>query len=357
MSVHEKRLATLQQKLPETFDALLVTSEKNITYLSGFCYTDGFLLITRQSAYLFADFRYIEAAHAAVKTGWDIRLLKGRRHDLLADILAADKIKTIGFEDSFLTCAALEGWKRELASCAFQPSGALLENMREFKDESELDNIISAQRIAEQAFEHILGYISPDRTEKEIALELEYYMRRHGAEASAFDIIAVSGKASSLPHGVPRDVKLERGFLTMDFGAVCNGYCSDMTRTVCIGHADDEMKKVYQTVFEAQSAALEMIAPGVRCIDVDRAARSLIDRYFEGCFGHGLGHGVGMYIHEAPSLSPGAGERVLQPGHVVTVEPGIYLEGRYGVRIEDMVYIHADRAEDITHCPKQLIEL
>ncbi|MBR2986659.1 MAG: M24 family metallopeptidase, partial [Clostridia bacterium] len=197
----------------------------------------------------------------------------------------------------------------------------------------------------------------PDKTEIDVALELEFYMRSHGAEDKSFDTIAVSGSASSLPHGVPRNVKLEKGFFTMDFGALYEGYCSDMTRTVVLGKADDEMKKIYNTVLTAQLAAIEKLAVGVTGKETDKVARDIIyGAGYEGCFGHGLGHGVGMDIHEAPSNSA-AGIKPFEIGHVITVEPGIYIEGKYGVRIEDMVVFRDGSVEDITKCPKNLIEL
>jgi len=190
-----------------------------------------------------------------------------------------------------------------------------------------------------------------------VALELEFFMRSHGARAASFDIIAVSGSASSLPHGVPRNIKLQQGFLTMDYGAVVNGYCSDMTRTVCIGKADDEMKKVYNTVLQAQLAALDAIAVGKMCAEIDNTARDIIKNAGYGdCFGHGLGHGVGLEIHEAPRLSP-LSASALKPGHIVTVEPGIYIEGKFGVRIEDMVYIGEKKCENLTKAAKTLIEI
>jgi Xaa-Pro aminopeptidase len=182
-------------------------------------------------------------------------------------------------------------------------------------------------------------------------------MRKNGADGIAFDTIAVSGSASSTPHGVPRNVKLQKGFLTMDFGAKFNGYCSDMTRTVCIGTPDSEMKKVYDTVFSAQMAALDYIAAGKKCADADKVARDIIaDAGYGQCFGHSLGHGVGLYIHEPISLSPRS-NGVLEAGNIVTVEPGIYLEGRFGVRIEDMVCVTDSGNENLTKAKKELIVL
>lgn len=344
--------------MPDGTDGILVSSQKNIRYLTGFNFTDGYALITRHKSYVLADFRYIEAARASVKDTWDVVMLDGKRSDLIGGLLSENHVETLGYEDNAVTCAAYNALKRDFPAITFITVGSLIESMREYKDAAETDCIIKAQKIAEQAFDHILGYITPLSTETEIALELEYFMRRNGASAASFDIIAVSGNASALPHGEPRERKLEHGFLTLDFGALYGGYCSDMTRTVCIGHADSEMKRVYNTVLEAQNAALNMAAPGVKCADIDKTARDIIDNAgYLGCFGHGLGHGVGMNIHEAPSISSGGGEKVLTAGHVVTIEPGIYLEGRYGVRIEDMLVVEPDGVRNITLASKQLIEL
>lgn len=218
-----------------------------------------------------------------------------------------------------------------------------------------------AQDIADAAFTHILGYINPDRTEIDVALELEFFMRSHGAEAEAFQTIAVSGSASSKPHGVPRPVKLEKGFLTMDFGARYKGYCSDMTRTVVIGKADAEMKRLYNTVLKAQLTVIEALEAGERgCRRLDGIARDIIDgtEGYTSAFGHSLGHGVGMYIHENPRLSKAAAEdAVLKVGQVFTDEPGIYLSGKYGCRIEDMLTLTESGLLNFAHSPKELIEL
>ena len=251
-------------------------------------------------------------------------------------------------------CNAFDGC--ELISGASE----ILKELRAVKTDEELRRITEAQRITDAAFLHILEFISPERTEKEVALELEFFMRKSGAEGVAFDTIAVSGASSSLPHGIPSDRKLQGGFLTMDFGAKYMGYCSDMTRTVVIGKADEEMKLVYETVLKAQTAALNGIHGGMSCRDADALARDVIrEAGYGASFGHSLGHGVGMFIHEFPNLSPRAAESsTLKTGHVVTVEPGIYLEGRFGCRIEDMIAILSDGSvHNFTKSPKELIEL
>ena len=239
-------------------------------------------------------------------------------------------------------------------------ASAALTEVRAIKSTSELEKIAEAQAITDRAFSHILEFIKPSMTEVEVALELEFFMRRNGAEAVAFDTIAVSGTASSRPHGVPRSIPLERGFLTMDFGAKVDGYCSDMTRTVVIGKADEDMKRLYNTVLSAQRAALDIISEGVECKRVDAVARDLIEGAgYKGRFGHSLGHGVGMFVHEAPRFAPSARETdLLKRGNVVTVEPGIYIEGLYGCRIEDMIAVDNDgKIINFTKSPKELIEI
>ena len=349
------RLDKFRNILKSGIDAALVTNELNVRYLGGVDYTDGFLLITKEKAFLFADSRYIEVAKRDASKGFEVVLLNKRRSDLIKEYLPDAKV--IGFEDKTVTCAELKAMQDAMQSVGFEPMGAPIEELRNEKDEQERYCIVKAQRIAEAAFEHILGYISPSVTEKDVALELEYYMRKNGADGIAFDTIAASGSASSMPHAVPRDVKLEKGFLTMDFGAKVNGYCSDMTRTVCIGEPSEEMKRVYNTVYNAQMAALEFISQGKGRADADKVARDIIAAAGYGsCFGHSLGHGVGLYIHEGISLSPRATGN-LKVGNVVTVEPGIYLEGRFGVRIEDMVYITENGCENLTKANKELIIL
>lgn len=342
--------------LPDGIDALLVTNCRNQRWLTGFPFEDGFVFVTRKESYLLTDSRYIEAAENAVK---DVCVMQmtGKRSEMFADLCRQNGVKTVGYEDSWVTVAELERYKKVFEGFELLPAGKLLENLRERKDEEEIENVVKAQRIAEKAFHHILGYITTDRTEIDVALELEFFMRSHGAEGLAFQTIAVSGSASALPHGVPRPVKLEKGFLTMDYGALYNGYCSDMTRTVVIGKADEDMKKLYNTVLRAQLTAEAAVKEGVTGAELDKIARDIIDSTcYKGCFGHSLGHGVGMYIHEAPSVSSG-GTTPLATGHIITIEPGIYVKGKYGCRIEDMMAARETGIELLTDCPKELIEL
>lgn len=353
-------LKRLQEKLESIeADAILVSSELNCRYLSDFVFSDGYLLIERDYAFLITDSRYVEAAKNTVKD-FEILCPKGTRVNAVSELVSARNIKTLAIEDESMSVAEHKRFSDTLPCKLIFGASELIQALRRKKTPAELEKIAKAQRITDAAFEHILGFISPDVTETDVALELEFFMRKMGADGLAFDTIAVSGAASSLPHGVPSNVKLRRGFLTMDFGAKFDGYCSDMTRTVCIGRADDEMKKVYNTVLSAQEHALENICDGMLCKDADSLARDIIKNAGYGDnFGHSLGHGVGLYIHESPSLSQHAkDDSRLERGHVVTVEPGIYLEGRFGVRIEDMIAIdHDGSVRNFTKSPKKLIEL
>ena len=341
-------------------DAALISSELHQRYLSDFDFTDGYLLITPTLAFLLTDFRYIEAAEAQVKN-FTILRPTGSMLDEIGKLISDHGLRTVAIEDGSLSYADFTRFSKALPNVTLCAGASqILEDLRLIKTPEELAKIARAQEIADSAFDHILGFLSPDRTEREVALELEFYMRGLGAENVSFQTIAVSGPASSLPHGVPSDVKLRKGFLTMDYGALYEGYCSDMTRTVVIGKADEDMKKLYNTVLRAQLAALDAVKEGNVCRDVDEVARSIIrDAGFGDCFGHGLGHGVGMLIHEAPRLSPAApADSRLKRGHVVTVEPGIYLAGKYGCRIEDMVAIdHDGNLRNFARSPKEMIEI
>lgn len=356
----EKLIAAMTE---QGVEAVLVSSEINQRYLTGFNYTDGYVLVTPTKSYLITDFRYTEAALSAVDPAEFVVVdpKEGARR-YVKRLLAEHEVKALAIEGATLSVDDFHSFEKLLEGVTLTPTAsAMIDRLRLYKDADEIEKMQRAQDIADAAFSHILSYIHPDRTEIDVALELEFFMRSHGAECVSFETIAVSGKASSLPHGVPRPVKLEQGFFTMDFGARVDGYCSDMTRTVVIGKADDAMKHLYQTVLSAQLAALDAAKLGVPLSELDRIARDIIDANdeYRGAFGHSLGHGVGMYIHEEPRLSTRVpADQTLQPGHVVTFEPGIYLVGRYGCRIEDMAAMMPDGTlHNFTHSPKELIEL
>ncbi len=343
------------------FDAAIVSDPTHCRYLTQFSFHDGYLLVVGGRGYLLTDFRYEEAAKGAVANEWEILCPDCGMLVSIAGLLEEGRAHRVAVEEKALSLADFERFQKNLKGVELTAGASkILSEMRICKDADELETIRLAQAITDAAFSHILKAITPNMTEIEVALELEYFMRRNGADGLAFNIIAVSGSASSLPHGVPRPCKLERGFLTMDFGARYKGYCSDMTRTVVLGRADDEMKRLYHTVLQAQTLALDAAAEGVSCRALDQVARDCIENAgYHGRFGHSLGHGVGLLVHEDPRLSSKAmPENVLRRGHVVTVEPGIYLAGRYGCRIEDMIAIDEQgKAINLTSSPKELIEL
>lgn len=354
MSIRMEKLRKIMAE--RELDAVWVTGGVNHRYMSGFDNPDGELVIGAYTAVALEDFRYYEAAKNEIDCQDFEVMMLSRQCNLKACI--SGMYRRVGYEDDRITCRRLENLKKQLPDVEFVPCGEVFDIMRRTKTREETDCIIRAQRIAEKSFEELLPRITYDATETELAAELEYIMKKNGSEGVSFDTIAVSGKNSALPHGVPRNVKLEKGFLTFDFGAVYKGYHSDMTRTVVVGKADEAMKKLYNTVLEAQLAGLEAVGPGESCFKMDKIARDIIDGAgYKGAFGHSLGHGVGLEIHETPNLSPSSGDNKLMPGDIVTVEPGIYLAGKYGCRIEDMVYITDTGAENLTLMKKDLIEI
>lgn len=354
------KLETLAALLPDDHAAALVAAPHNLCYLSGFPSGDSWILATREQCYFLTDFRYIEMAKAMVKGAECVMIT--RLSQTLTKLSQKHNLERIYLEAGETSLAQSAMLEANVPDVTFECGNELdrwLSEMRAVKDEHEVALIGQAQRLAETGFEHILPFIRVGATEREVALELEFFLRRQGAQRVAFDFIVVSGANSSLPHGIPSDKPIERGdFVTMDFGVVIDGYHSDMTRTVAVGAVTDEQRHVYDTVLKAQLASLAVLKAGLPCVQGDAAARDIIAAAGYGeCFGHGTGHGVGVQIHEGPNLSPRAGDRLLQPGNIVTVEPGIYLEGRFGVRIEDMALITETGCRDLTHCPKELMIL
>ncbi len=353
------RLEALAALLPPQAQAALIVSEENRRYFTGFPSSAGVLLVARGGSVFLTDSRYIEAARGAV-TGCEVEELTSLAGQLPA-LMKAYGVKRLLLEAGRVTLSQAERYRRMLPGVELDTGDTLdecVDALRMVKDKEEKGCIVRAQRIAEQAFERILSFIRPGVTEREVALALEYDMLSHGAQALSFETIAVAGVHSSMPHGVPSDTKISRGdFITMDYGAVVDGYHSDMTRTVAVGEVSEEQRQVYDTVLRAQKAALAALRPGVACAQADRAAREVIEAEGYGsCYRHGTGHGVGIEIHEQPVLSPSSAQ-VLAPGHIVTVEPGIYLPGRFGVRIEDMAFLTREGYENLTCAPKELIVL
>ena len=341
-------------------DAMLLTGEANRFYASGFhsSGTDGVALVTRKKAYYFTDSRYTEAAERYVQ-GAELREIgRGRGYAaLIEEVVTEQCIRRMGFEDAYMTVQEYERYHKAL-SCDLVPATELLWKLRMVKDDEELEAMIAAQRIAERALEEILEEIRPGVTEKEIAARLQYLMLHYGGSDMSFDPIVVSGANGSLPHGVPSEKKIRQGeFVTMDFGCIYHSYCSDMTRTVAVGFATEEMHRVYHTVLTAQLAGINAARAGVTGREVDGAARAVIDAAGYGAyFGHSFGHGVGVEIHEAPNASPG-NENPLPAGAVISAEPGIYLPGKMGVRIEDVILLTEKGCRNITRAPKELLVL
>ncbi len=330
------------------FDCVVVTDEKNVFYFSGFT-GEGRLIVFRDKAVLLTDFRYIIQAKGEV-FGADVADVASiSLKSIISDC------KKVGFEDVSISYNAYRAIMAANENIA--PLGNAIMQMRAVKDESELECICRAEHIGDMAFTHILEFLRPGIKERDVALELEMYMKKSGASALSFDVIAASGENGAMPHAVPGERILQKGdFVVLDFGCVYGGYSSDMTRTVCIGKASDGQKNVYNTVLAAQTAAIGMLCSGCIPADVHNTAQKIIDEKYPGSFGHALGHGVGLDIHEMPNLSP-RNTKPLASGNVVTVEPGIYLEDFCGVRIEDLVYIDNGCIQNLTNSDKNLIEI
>lgn len=351
------RINRLMGFIPHGTDAVIIHTSANRFYFTGFISSDGVLIVTKKRALYFLDGRYYGAAKCSLCEGIEPVLLTNLKEQL-PNIMYDFEIENIILE-SGITVSDFERFKSILSEMNVNVSSQLdsfILGMRAIKSEEEAEHIESAQRITEKGFEGILNFIKPGVTEKAIKAELEYIMMKSGADATAFDTIAAGGPNSAVPHATPGNYILKSGdFLVMDFAARLNGYDSDMTRTVCIGKPDEEMLKVYNTVLEAQEAAISSVHAGVLASEVDAAARKVISSAGYGdFFTHSTGHGVGIDIHEAPTVSS-LSEKPLDTGNVITIEPGIYLGGRFGVRIEDMVYVTDKGCKNFTNAKKELI--
>ncbi|EAX47928.1 peptidase M24 [Thermosinus carboxydivorans Nor1] len=351
----KKRLKRLHNLLrQENVDGVIVTKPENRRYFSGFTGTAGMLLITAEAQWLITDFRYVEQA---VQQAQDFEVIRHgvSIYETLADLLRPLDLARIGFEADYVTWDVYQALNGSIGT---ELAPLRLDGLRMVKDTDELLLLKKAVAIADHAFEHILSFLKPGVSEREIALELEFAMRRQGAEKAAFDIIVASGARSALPHGVASEKLIEAGDLvTLDFGAVYQGYHSDITRTVVVGRASAKQRQIYDIVLAAQQTGISVLRPGLAGREVDKAARAVIaDAGYGEFFGHGLGHGAGLAIHEEPRLSPN-GSIILEENMIVTVEPGIYLPDWGGVRIEDMVVLTASGCEVLTGSSKQIIEL
>lgn len=339
------------------FTHALVQKPQNMRYLTGYT-GEGSLLVSSAGTVILTDFRYVEQAERQAPEAKVVQYTAlAKQSELLLGILREEQADALAVEEDYLTMKEGRALHSALEGIEIQDLAGIPESMRMVKTEGELTCVREAARIACAAFDHMLDYIRPGLTEKEIQLELDYTMLRMGSEEIGFSTIACAGENGSLPHAIPSDRKVRSGeLLTLDFGAQYDGYKSDMTRTVAIGHISDELKAIYDTVLEAQKRALDLVGPGKKCSDIDRCARDYIDARYPGAFGHSLGHGVGLDIHEQPSLSTRY-PYDLVPGHVVTIEPGVYIPGLGGCRIEDMGAITETGFDNYINAPKHLIEL
>ncbi|MDR0847409.1 MAG: aminopeptidase P family protein [Lactobacillales bacterium] len=355
------RLAKLRAAIGERgIDAYLaltddVRNSHNVRYLSGFTGTTAHILVTATKAYFFCDSRYTaQAKQQAV----DFEVLETNYFiKEIEKVVKAENIKKLAFEENILTWDLFTKYNDQI-SAKFVPSEGTVEAIRAFKEDDEIEAIQRACVIADKAYEHILTFVQPGQTEKEVALELEFFMRRLGAEKLAFDTIVASGWRSALPHGVASDKVIEEGdMVTIDFGCFVDGYCSDITRSFGVGKLDCELVEIYETVQEAQARVIKEVKPGMTGAEVDAIARDYIEsKSFGKYFGHGLGHSIGLEVHEDPRFSPSWPHKI-EPGMVITDEPGIYIEGLGGVRIEDDLLITEDGCFIFNKAPKELIEI
>ncbi|MBO5733276.1 MAG: aminopeptidase P family protein [Clostridia bacterium] len=350
--MYTERLKKLVSVIPA--NATLIFSPENLYYFSGFTGGEGLLFVDKSKLLLFTDSRYTVQAREEAP---DFEVIDTAKLSV-SEFLKQQGDKAYGIEDDYVTFAKYASLKKLAPKSVFSPVSSHIDKIRMIKDTLELEYIKKAAQISDSAFSYILDKIQAGKTEREISLDLEYFMLRQGADGLSFDTICASGVRSCMPHGVATDKVIEKGdFLTLDFGCKYRGYCSDMTRTVVVGKATDKQKEIYDTVLTAQKASLSKICAGVNTKDVDAAARDIITTagYGEN-FGHGLGHSLGLKVHEAPSCSPRSTD-ILKENMMMTVEPGIYIDGFGGVRTEDLVCVTADGYENFTTSQKELIEL
>ncbi|HEY9061231.1 MAG TPA: aminopeptidase P family protein [Pseudobacteroides sp.] len=357
-SVIETRLKRLREKLKlKDIEAVLINKRENYFYLSGFTGTSAYLLISMEEAYLITDFRYVEQANEQAQK-YKVVEYKGNIIEALNEIINKHSIKRLGFEENYLTYQIFNEYKNSLMASDLLPFGKEIDELRFVKDQVELNVIKKAVKIADEAFSHVAKLIKPGIREIEVAAEIEYYMKKLGASGPSFDTIVASGKRAALPHGVASEKPIEMGdIITLDYGCVYNNYCSDMTRTVFLGEPNKDLVKIYEIVLKAQLEASASAFRGMKAKDIDKIARSIIaENGYGPNFGHSLGHGVGIEIHEEPRLSV-KGEVVMENGMIVTIEPGIYVEGLGGVRIEDIIVINDLKPEVLTSSSKEIIIL
>ena len=350
----EKYISLLQDGV----DGLLLTSRYSRYYAAEYDIAEGIAVVSKNGSRYFTDSRYIEAAQNGIQGMTVTETNRANPYSQLINSAIEDfAMHTLGYEEGYLTVAELQDFEKKL-NAKLVPLGDKINGFRTVKEEWDLDFMRKAQVITDKAFSEIITRIKTGMTEKELQAELIYCLLKNGADGLAFDPVVVSGPNTSLPHGVAGDRVIREGdFITMDFGAMYKGYCADMTRTVAVGYATEEMKEVYETVLKAQKAAIAATKAGVAGKEIDGVARRIIaDAGYGQYFGHGYGHSLGMEVHESPSPNPG-GERIMEENMIASAEPGIYLPGKFGVRIEDVVIFKENGHENITHSPKDLIIL
>ena len=351
-------LSQIAAKLPEYhLDAMLVSSAPGEFYATGL-HGEGYAVVTPGGTRYITDSRYTEAAQETVGPYAEVCIVGEKGYfTLINEFLEQHNVTKLGIEDGYMSLGQYDSMKEKLKADLCYANG-LITSLRATKDEEEFTRMVKAQEITDAAFTEICKFIQPGMTEAEIAARLVYEMLRRGAQRVSFDPIVASGPNGSRPHAVPGERRVQKGeFITMDFGCVYEGYCSDMTRTVALGEIDDDKKKVYETVLKAQLAGIAASRAGVSGKDIDGAARKVIaDAGYGRFFGHGYGHSVGIEIHEAPNANA-RNEEPMPVGAMVSAEPGIYIPGQFGVRIEDVVRMEEGGVTDITHSPKELIIL
>lgn len=351
------RVEVIQQTMKDQqVEALLITSPYNLRYVSGFTGSTGLSVITQDKAFFVTDFRYTEQA-AEQAVGFQVVKNTGPIYEEVKTIIKNENIKVLSFEKDFVTYATFDTIT-DLLPCELNPSSGLLESLREIKDEKEIETIQEAIKITEYAFQEILNFIKPGVTEIEVANRLDFLMREKGATSVSFDTIVASGKRSAMPHGVASHKEIEQGdMITIDFGCYYNGYVSDMTRTFALGDPGEELKKIHQIVLDAQLKVNEAAKPGVTGKELDAVARDYItEKGYGDAFGHSTGHGIGLEVHENPGINF-RNEKPLVEGNVITNEPGIYIPGLGGVRIEDDLLITKDGNRNLMTVTKELIQL
>lgn len=339
-------------------DAAIIMRPANMRYITGGYRGEGCVFVAKGAAVIITDFRYIEQASREAPA-WRVEQTGDGRTmwNVCAELMKEFGLKSCAVESDFIVHDSYVAMAEKLEGIELVSLSGVVEKIREIKDEHETECICKAASIACKAFEQLLTWAKPGMTEKQVQVRLDYEMLCLGSERNAFPTIAAAGTNGSLPHAIPSDHVIKEGeLLTLDFGAVHGGYLCDMTRTIGFGKIEGELRDIYQYVLDAQLMALDAIAPGKSCREIDKIARDYLDSKYPGRFGHSLGHGVGLFVHEGPRLSR-VSDATLTPGHVVTVEPGLYIPGLGGVRIEDMAIITADGFINPIDAPKQLIEL